>query len=144
MALLVDFWEWGRAVVQRGIARLQGPSWVQESTKGEVSSLSIHTVHGYDLSICVEATYFERSYARFYMPSRLMASYHVYTLVPPEAPERLRLIAGTFSVDLPRQYVWADEMMQKQGAIEAYLDLLIGRLDRRRTPRCASGLIFDR
>lgn len=144
MALLVDFWEWGRAVVQRGIARLQGPSWVQESTKGEVSSLSIHTVHGYDLSICVEATYFERSYARFYMPSRLMASYHVYTLVPPEAPERLRLIAGTFSVDLPRQYVWADEMMQKQGAIEAYLDLLINRLDRRRTPRGACGLIFDR
>jgi hypothetical protein len=144
MALLVDFWEWGRAVVQRGIARLQGPSWVQESTKGEVSSLSIHTVHGYDLSICVEATYFERSYERFYMPSRLMATYHVYTLVPPEAPERLRLIAGTFSVDLPRQYVWANEMMQKQGAIEAYLDLLIGRLDRRGTPRCPSGLIFDR
>jgi hypothetical protein len=144
MALLVDFWEWGRAVVQRGIARLQGPSWVQESTKGEVSSLSIHTVHGYDLSICVEATYFERSYERFYMPSRLMATYHVYTLVPPEAPERLRLIAGTFSVDLPRQYVWANEMMQKQGAIEAYLDLLIGRLDRRRTPRCPSGLILDR
>jgi hypothetical protein len=144
MALLVDFWEWGRAVVQRGIARFQGPSWVQESTKGEVSSLSIHTVHGYDLSICVEATYFERSYERFYMPSRLMATYHVYTLVPPEAPERLRLIAGTFSVDLPRQYVWANEMMQKQGAIEAYLDLLIGRLDRRGTPRCPSGLIFDR
>jgi hypothetical protein len=35
-------------------------------------------------------------------------------------------------------------MMQKQGAIEAYLDLLIGRLDRRGTPRCPSGLIFDR
>jgi hypothetical protein len=144
MALLVDFWEWGRAMVQRGIVRLQGPSWVQESTKGEVSSLSIHTVHGYDLSICVEATYYERTYERLYMPSRLMASYHVYTLVPPEAPERLRLIAGTFTADLPRQYVWADEMMQKQGAIEAYLDLLINRLDRRRTPRCASGLILDR
>jgi hypothetical protein len=117
---------------------------VQESTKGEVSSLSIHTVHGYDLSICVEATYYERTYERLYMPSRLMASYHVYTLVPPEAPERLRLIAGTFTADLPRQYVWADEMMQKQGAIEAYLDLLINRLDRRGTPRCTSGLILDR
>ncbi|SAK59443.1 hypothetical protein AWB81_01846 [Caballeronia arationis] len=140
MALLVDFWEWGRAMVQRGIARLQGPSWVQESTKGEVSSLSIHTVQGYDLSICVEATYYERRYERFYMPSRLMASYHVYTLVPPEAPERLRMIAGNFTADIPRPYTWANEIIQKQGAIEAYLDVLISRLDRRST----SGLIFDR
>jgi hypothetical protein len=98
----------------------------------ELSSLTVYTVHGYELSIFCAATYYERHYSRFYMPMRLMANYHVYTLVPPEAPERLRAIAGSFAADIPRQYSsLATEVKQKQGAVEAYLDLLISRLDRR-------------
>lgn len=113
---------------------IAGPSQVSLDTSVEnhVASLTAVSVHGYEVTINCYATYFKRQYERLFMPSRRMAVYSISTVVPPDAPKHLHEIATPFNVSMPRECLsFLDETRQKQRAIEAYLDLLLAKLDRR-------------
>jgi hypothetical protein len=113
---------------------LAGPSQVSLDTTVEnhVSSLTAVSVHGYEMTIHCKAVYFKRRYQRFFMPTKRLAVYSISNTVTADAPERLREIAAPFTVNWPRECTYyLDEDRQKQGAVEAYLDLLLAKLDRR-------------
>ncbi|WP_144106690.1 hypothetical protein [Paraburkholderia sp. BCC1886] len=126
--------EAARAILARFTALVLGPSSerVAKEPPGGISSLTVTTVHGYDVILCCEASYMERCYTRFYVPSRFIATYRVYAMVPLDAPERLRTLAGNFSMTIPRRYgSLAQEPAQKRAALQSYLDALFRRLERR-------------
>jgi hypothetical protein len=128
------FWVLLAAGAAKLVRWVTGPSQVSLDTTVEnhVSSLTAVSVHGYEVTINCKAVYFKRQYRRFFMPSRRMAVYSISTVVPPDAPERLHEVATPFNVNMPRDSVYLhDETRQKQRAIEAYLDLLLAKLNRR-------------
>ena len=122
-----------------GIGRwFSGPSRVALDMEvvNHVSSLTAYSVHGHEVTIHCHATYFKREYSRWWMPPRRMAVYSISAIVPPDAPVRLREAAGDFTANIPRACtVFTDEVYQKQRAVEAYLDLLLAKMDRRTAPR---------
>lgn len=122
-----------------GIGRwLSGPSRVvlDTSVVNHVSSLTAYNVHGSEVSIHCQATYFKREYSRWWMPAKRMAVYSMSAAVAPDAPVRLRGAASEFTVNIPRECtIFTREVFQKQRAVEAYLDLLLAKMDRRQSQR---------
>jgi hypothetical protein len=134
MAHLVGFWEPFIPALLRMLRRVSGPSRVllDHEVVNHVASLTVHSLQGYDITINCEATYFKRIFERSYMPVTKMAVYRISSIVPPDAPARLQEVGGDFTVTIPRECLyWRAERYQKQHAIEAYLDLLLAKLDRR-------------
>jgi hypothetical protein len=116
---------------------LSGPSRVVLDTSivNHVASLTAYSVHGSEVTIHCQATYFRREFSRWWMPSKRMAVYSMSAIVPPDAPPRLRDVID-FTINIPRECtVFTREVYQKQRAVEAYLDLLLAKMDRRQTPR---------
>jgi hypothetical protein len=127
-------WEPLTPTFARLVRRLTGPSKVMLDHEiiNYVASLTAYSLHGYEVTINCEATYYKRIFHRWYMPKRTMAVYEISSIVRHDAPERLRDIAGQFVVTMPRECMyWLGERYQKQQAIEAYLDLLLAKLERR-------------
>jgi hypothetical protein len=124
------------AVVADALRWAAGPSQVKldSSYRDHVASVTAVSVHGFELTIQCNATYFVREFERAFMPKRRMAVYRISTTVPPDAPPRLQDIAGNFTATIPRDCAYfLGETHQKQRAIEAYLDLLLAKLDRRQS-----------
>ncbi len=138
MAIIKDI---GVSLVVKGLQSLQwfsGPSRVMldDSVENHVTSITATSVHEFDLTIHCQATYFKREHFRFWMPTRRMAVYSISVVVPRDAPPRLREAADNFSVNFPRECtLFTREVFQKQRAIEAYLDLLLAKMDRRQPER---------
>jgi hypothetical protein len=134
MAQSVGFWEPFAPTLIRLFRSVTGPSRVilDREVENHVASLTVHSLHGYDITINCQATYYKRLFQRKYMFARKMAVYEISTIVPPDAPPRLQDTARDFVVTIPRECLyWRGESYQKQRAIEAYLDLLLAKLDRR-------------
>lgn len=134
MAYSIGFWEALTPTLASIFKCLTGPSKVllDHGVVNHVASLTVHTLHGYEVTINCEATYFKRIFKRFYVPDRKMAVYRISLIAPPNAPGRLTNVASDFIVTIPRECLyWLGERYQKQRAIEAYLDLLLAKLDRR-------------
>jgi hypothetical protein len=134
MAYSKGFWEPLTKALARITRVFTGPSKVLVDTDVEnhIASLTVHSVHGYEVTLNCEATYFKRLFDRWYVPSRKMAVYRISAIVPPNSPQRLKEAALDFTATFPRECMyWLGEVYQKQRAIEAYLDLLLAKLDRR-------------
>lgn len=135
MAYSQGFWEPLIGSLVRIFKHAQGPSKVMfdYDVTNHVASLTVHSVHGFEVTINCEATYYKRLFKRVVMPMRRMAVYRISAHVPPGAPFVLREVAGEFTATFPREgFYWMGEIHQKQRAIEAYLDLLLAKLDRRK------------
>jgi hypothetical protein len=100
-----------------------------------VASLTVHSVHGCQVTLNCQATYYKRIFQRLWVPTRRMAVYRISAIVTADAPQLLRDVAGEFAATFPRECHWLGEQYQKQRAIEAYLDLLVAKLERRQDAR---------
>lgn len=113
---------------------LSGPSKVMLDTTvvNHISSVTAGSIHGFEVTIQCQATYFRREYQRWWRPSKRMAVYSVSATVPADAPVRLKDTADDFMVNIPRECsVFTREVDRKQRAVEAYVDLLLAKMDRR-------------
>lgn len=113
-----------------------GPSSVMfdHDVINHVASLTVHSVHGCEVTLNCQATYYKRIFRRLWVPTRRMAVYRISAIVTADAPQSLRDVAGEFTATFPRECLyWMGETHQKQRAIEAYLDLLLAKLDRRQS-----------
>lgn len=124
-------------VLARTCRRVIGPSRVMfdQDVLNHVASLTVHHVHGSQVTLNCHATYYKRIFQRLWVPTRRMAVYRISAIVTADAPQSLRDIAGEFAATFPRECHWMGEHYQKQRAIEAYLDLLLAKLERRRDAR---------
>lgn len=135
MAYSKSFWEPLTNALVRICKRAQGPSKVMfdYDVINHVASLTVHSVHGSEVTINCEATYYKRLFKRAVLPMRRMAVYRISAHVAFDAPIGLKDVASGFTATFPREgFYWMGEVHQKQKAIEAYLDLLLAKLDRRK------------
>ena len=84
---------------------------------------------GYRIRIYCQKKQFKRKYRSWLIPDKYTATYRVFSVVSNDAPEKLKEACG-LDIDIPCQLSpFIDDEWQKEAAIQAYLDMLVNKLN---------------
>lgn len=113
------------------LEKLKGRKTVYEVKlpKHALGHLAGFAVAGFEVRIYCQKKQYKRSYDNRFIPDKYMAVYSVFSVVSNDAPERLRQ-ACELVADIPCQLSsFVSDEGQKDAAIQAYLDLLVHKLN---------------
>lgn len=123
--------------VQRGVdaflvflEKLKGKRIVKERFRPSelIAHLTGYSVSGYDIRLYCQPKYYVREYLWWFVPNKSYASYRVFSVVSNDAPLALKQ-ACELETDFPAMaHDLASNAVQKETAVQAYLDLLIERI----------------
>lgn len=113
------------------VENLKGPRTTEEVVVPRTRSegLTGHSVSGYEINIhCRERRYKVR-YKRWWMGADELRMFHVFATYSNDCPERLKE-ACKLDISMPALLSsYAPAEKQREAAINAYLDILIARLE---------------
>lgn len=116
-----------------GIEKLKGTSVVREiihpaCLTGKMIATSLG---GYELTVYCRVRHYQRNYMRWFVPTRHHILYQVYSVASNDAPESLKK-ACEANMTIPSSLHWCvNDAVQEAVAVDAYLDMLIDRLEPR-------------
>ena len=94
----------------------------------EEDEIKAFSIHGYDIKITCKTITYECGYKRFFIPNRKRKVYEVYSYVSSNAPTIL-INASRLRLTFPKLGCWFyPEELQKEQAVNAYLDTIKNEL----------------
>lgn len=113
------------------LEKVRGPRNLQEITpsRAYIEAMTATSIYGVTTTIhCQERMYMCR-YDRWFIPNRIVYTYYVFATVSGQASPR-HIEACSMERSFPKLlHSWMPSASQKEAAIEAYLDLLVHRLE---------------
>ena len=100
------------------------------SHRRQIESLMAHSVDGYATTIHCQERRYICSYQNWWIPNRVVRSYYVFATVQGTAPKPLVEACAMDRSFPPLLHSWMPPASQKEAAIEAYIDLLVERLEK--------------
>jgi hypothetical protein len=113
---------------------LRGDRVVTDITepRAVLESLTAHSNDGYITTIFCRENRYRCTYSHWWIPSRTIKTYHVFSVVQGKAPDIL-VQAYRLERTFPKLLSpWSSNSSQKEAAIEAYLDVLLVEIGRKR------------
>lgn len=121
LASLMAFW----------VEKVKGPRTTEEVVvpRTRVEGLTGHSVSGYEINIHCQERRYRTRYKHWWMSAHEFRSYHVFATLSGDSPERLKE-ACKLDITLPTMLgSLASPEKQREAAINAFLDILIARLE---------------
>jgi hypothetical protein len=113
-----------------------GPKVIREHRVSQnlYRHLTGYAVAGYEIQFFCHKRSYQRCHALWFIPNRRYFMFRVFCVVSNDAPRSLRN-ACELELDLPLMTPrFVSEHLQKETAVQAYLDILIGRLKLQHLP----------
>lgn len=121
LASLMTYW----------VERVKGPRTIEEVVVPRTRSegLTGHSVSGYEINIHCQERRYKVRYKRWWMASDEFRLYHVFATYSNDCPDRLKEACKLETTMPVLLNSYAAAAKQKEAAINAYLDILIARLE---------------
>ena len=121
LASLMTYW----------VEKVKGPRTIEEVVVPRTRSegLTGHSVSGYEINIHCQERHYKVRYKRWWMSTDEFRQFHVFATYSHDCPDRLKE-ACKLDITLPVLLnTYASAEKQREAAINAYLDILIARLE---------------
>jgi hypothetical protein len=112
------------------VERLKGEKTVREmhSPGDYLVHLTGYSVSGYEIRLYCQKKIYIREYWRWFIPNEYYVTFRVFSVVSNDAPSTLKN-ACELELDLPAMMPkFLSHEVQKECAIQAYLDILIAKI----------------
>ncbi len=114
------------------LQRLKGPSSLREDHPhlGQGSIMVGQSISGFEITIYCHRKRYRRKYDRWFVPTEYQVLYRVFSRVSDNAPARLKEACQSLDRDIhPQLPEFISDDLQKKAAVEAYLQLLVNKLN---------------
>ncbi len=128
---MTSFVNWLLSLIYILVSRAKGPSIVEElHVPGDLLGppLTGHSTDGYEITIYCRKKRYRRRYERWFGSTQDLTMYQVYSTVSSDAPDALRRACELDRDFPPFHPEFISDEVQKEAAINAYLDLVADRL----------------
>lgn len=94
------------------------------------AQLTGYSVAGYQIRVYCQEKLYVREFLWWQLPARRYCTFRVFGKVTSDAPDALRRACDYLDVNLPRlRPGFVSTQLQKEAAVSAYLDILIGLIE---------------
>lgn len=100
--------------------------------RATLEALEAHSNDGYVTTIFCREHRYRCVYDNWWIPNRIIKTYHVFCSVQGKAPETLVQAYRLERTFPPLLGPWSSNSSQKEAAIEAYLDILLADIESKR------------